>query len=365
MKTRGLIIVFFLFTTYSIQAQTDFRPGYIIRSSGDTLSGEIDYRGDLTMGLNCTFKSNIDKSVKSYNPDEILEYRFINGKYFISRELTINSIKKRVFLQFLFKGKISLFYFRDAVADHYFIDKKGIGMSEFPREDEVVRPNSDGVNHKFKYAAYYHKPTKYIGVLLFYMQDAPDLQSKISSLGLPEHKNLIRLANDYHNMVCKDTACIIYEKKLPANKFAIEPVFGMESWRTILSGRRYLEYGANIFVWLPRTNERLYLKSGLIYGSNESNSFYKIPLQIQYLFPVSSFRPKGSIGIDIYNIKSSGQTEFANTFDLGLGFIYKLGGNTYVSANFNSTFTPLTDFIVYHQVKLLALSLSVGLYIEL
>jgi len=365
MKSRGLIIISFIFTTYLIQAQTDFRPGYVIKSDGDTLFGEIDYRGDLTMGLICRFKSNIDKSEKSYNPSEILGYRFKDSKYFISRELSIKSEKKNVFLEFLIKGKICVYYLRDEYGDHYFIDKLGIGMSELPHEEEIVYSNNETYNHKQNNAAYYHKPTKYIGVLKYYMQDAPDFQSRISSLGLPEHENLIRLAKDYHNLVCKDTACIIYEKKLPGIKFAIEPLLGLEFGRTKLSGRRFFEYGANIFLWLPRSNENLYLKSGLIHAVYDSISFYKIPLQMQYLFPLSSFRPTGSIGIDIYSTKNSGETELGYSLDLGFGFIWKLKRNAYISANFNSTFVPITQAIMIQHFELLSFSLSVGLYFEL
>lgn len=84
---------------------------------------------------------------------------------------------------------------RDEFGDHYYLDKGGIKMAEIPYDQGV----KDVGNKKV-----FYESTKHIGFLKFYMSDAPKLQSKIQTIKKPEHQNLINLAEDYHNEVCKD-----------------------------------------------------------------------------------------------------------------------------------------------------------------
>ena len=82
MKLKGLLLLVFLSSTGLVRAQSNFKPGYIIKNPGDTIYGQIDYRGDLIMGRTCKFKSD-DNTVVKYFPGDIIAYRFIDGKYYI------------------------------------------------------------------------------------------------------------------------------------------------------------------------------------------------------------------------------------------------------------------------------------------
>jgi hypothetical protein len=53
MKFKALIFNALLFESFFIQAQSDFRSGYIIKAEGDTIAGLINYRGDLSMAEEC------------------------------------------------------------------------------------------------------------------------------------------------------------------------------------------------------------------------------------------------------------------------------------------------------------------------
>jgi len=66
----------------SLSAQTDFRSGFIIHLAGDTLYGEIDYRGDLLMSRVCKFKDKKGE-ITAYDPDDIEAFRFLNSKFFV------------------------------------------------------------------------------------------------------------------------------------------------------------------------------------------------------------------------------------------------------------------------------------------
>ena len=72
-----------------VNAQRNFKSGYIITLTGDTIKGYIDSRGDIKNYKRCVFKENEENSSAEYSPEEIRAYRFIDGKFFISKLLKI------------------------------------------------------------------------------------------------------------------------------------------------------------------------------------------------------------------------------------------------------------------------------------
>src|SRR5690606_8936442 len=75
MNIKKTIILALCLSAHMASAQADFRPGYVIKAPGDTLYGEIDYRGDLLMGSVCRFR-NEHKETKDYTPHDIFAFRF-------------------------------------------------------------------------------------------------------------------------------------------------------------------------------------------------------------------------------------------------------------------------------------------------
>ncbi|WP_016775860.1 hypothetical protein [Anaerophaga thermohalophila] len=189
MKLKNLILFGLLFSIGLLNAQTDFRPGYIIKNTGDTLNGDIDYRGDLLMSRLCKFRDK-ENIIKDYSPNDIIAFRFIDGKYYVSREIN----DRRVFLEYLIKGKVNIYYMRDENGDHYYLDKEDVKLTEIPYEEGIKYIDDKQVFYESK---------KHIGLLNYFMQDAPEFQSRIQSLKKPEHQTLIKLAEDYHNAVCE------------------------------------------------------------------------------------------------------------------------------------------------------------------
>ncbi len=79
------------------------------------------------------------------------------------------------------------------------------------------------------------KSYKHVGVLTYYMKDAPGLKTKISSIQEPGHKNLVSLAKNYHYHVCaEDEQCIQFKKELPLVKLNMEAVGG---WTKLLANQ--------------------------------------------------------------------------------------------------------------------------------
>jgi len=342
------IIVFALVFVTSLFAQTDFRSGYVIKSVGDTLWGEVDYRGDKKMGEICTFRKSKGDEVTTFTPDDILGFRFINSKYYISRVLN----EKKVFLEFLINGKVNIYYRRDEISDHYYIEKEDEPLIEMPYEEVVKSKNNKN---------YLYKSTKHIGILTYYMKDAQDLIAIINNMRKPEHKNLIQLAEKYHNEVCDGEKCIIYEKKLPPFSVDLELISGITHINPYFINDLNLPfptvmpiYGVLGHFWLPRESENLYLKTGIVLIYNEKTRLYKIPFQLEYLYPTGIIRPRISAGFDNFILDP--------TCSVGANIVFSKSVS--LSLNCDATFRNVNSEILLPD-KFFSSSLYAGLRIKL
>jgi len=287
MKTNKLILFVLVISMKLSFGQSDFRPGYIIKNQNDTVYGEIAYQCDLFMSSSCHFKDS-NNIIVDYSPNDIVAYRFIDNKYFISREVNY----KKVFLECLVKGEVSFYYMRDEDGDHYYIEKEGEKFAEIPY--------SKGFDNDL----YQSKYKRHTGLLTYYMQDAPELKSEIQSLERPEQRNLIKLAEDYHNAVCNGRQCIIYEKKQLPFKVNIEVISGVVNFTD--GDKSNFSTGFLAHFWLPRANEKLYLKVGYRYIPKikknkkfEDEFFsYTVPFHLGFLaLDTHCIRPSFSVGL--------------------------------------------------------------------
>ncbi len=110
MKNLLLLLLasFFSLTSYS---QRNYQEGYVIPLQGDTLRGWIDFRSDKLNSTTCTFKADLTAQEREYYPKDIYGYRYLNdGKFYVSKEIEIDGVKKNVFLEFLLEGIENLYY---------------------------------------------------------------------------------------------------------------------------------------------------------------------------------------------------------------------------------------------------------------
>jgi hypothetical protein len=348
-----------LMTTNSIVAQTDFRPGYAIKNSGDTLFGKIDYRGDLLMSRICRFE-NADLTISEYSPSDIIAFRFIDSKYYVSK--TINN--KSVFLKYLIKAKVSIYYMRDDNGDHYFLDKEDMELAEIPYE-EVTKLEDD--------KQVFYQSTKHIGLLKYFMQDAPGFQRRIATIKKPNQQNLVKLAEDYQNSVCKDVKCIIYEKKLPVVGINFELVSGLTAYYknklevgySITDNGYDLNGGLILHFWMPRENEKFYFRTGILLSSFEMDSIHanymKVPIGIEYLYPKGIIRPKFAFGF--YLNRPHNQHLFTTVALMG-GLKININKYLGIAIDYDIDFIPNNMAVIVPE-KLFSQSILAGLYLSI
>jgi len=215
LKRKIIIIAFLLLTATGAWAQRDYRKGYIITNQQDTIYGWIDYRGDARNAKICSFKKTETGQAEEYTPLDIAAYRFIDSKFYISRDIGTVDVPKQVFLEYLVNGLANLYYYGGD--DRYYIEKDGQFLELKIDEKEVEINGITGI-----------KTVKsYVGVLKATL-NVWEMNSDIEKAKL-DHSSLIDIAKNYHQHVYTDgSECIIYERKKPLVALRIGPAVGAD-----------------------------------------------------------------------------------------------------------------------------------------
>ncbi|HPI84757.1 MAG TPA: hypothetical protein PLR01_00175 [Bacteroidales bacterium] len=293
MKVLTSLIFLLFLLPGSIYGQGSSKAAYIISNDADTLFGAGNMGPEQDF---CLFREIGSDDARVYNPDEISAFRYINGKYYVSKQIKNKSGEvKWCFLEFLVDGEIDLFRIRNA--HRYFIKRDNQDLLELDdRNTEVV--NSDG--------RYYLKKNRtFNGLMRYYMSDAHAIFPEIDKIEDITQKSMVKIAIDYHNIVCKDAECINYTKSI--SKFIV-------SWKLeAVSGATYHNayyspyYGLQVHLGRKENIEHMFLKTGLIYSdkiywakdntsSGERQYKIRIPLSFQYVFCKGVVRPTVAIG---------------------------------------------------------------------
>ena len=301
------------------------------------------------MACVCHFRHIEGDSILTFKPSDIYGYRFNDSRYFVSKE--IKGIK--VFLEFLVRGRVNLYYIRDKKGDKYYLSKDSLGLVEIPYTKEMIEKDKQ---------EYLYESKTHIGVLNYFMQDAPGILSKINEIQKPDHKNLISLAEYYHNAVCDGKKCIVYEKKPFPIKVNLEFSTGyMNSIiGTFNSSPGYLKAGVYTHIWLPRESENLFFRTGIIYCTLSTPEYdspvLNIPVQIEYIYPKGILRPKFAVGANLYKALGANRG-FSMSIGCMAGLNVKIYKSCFLSVNYELD-AALVIIPIEH-------SLSAGLYFQL
>ena len=365
-NVRILLASLLLTLSLTIQAQHDYRNGYVIINGNDTLFGQIDVKDYRNNSRFCQFKQSLNDSPTIFTPKDINAYRIGDDRYYVSRTVNTGDGQKDLFLEYLIKGEANIYYYRDYLGDHYLIDKQGNSLKEIVyKKEEIV------IDHVTRL----QESTKHIGLLKAYLSDCPEIFPRIESLKKPDHNNMIALAQDYHQKICNNDSCIIYAQKKPPIRIAAEPTLGF--FRYKYGEQFYLGKGVILHFWLPRSSDRLYVKTGYIYSKaildtqyNEEGGLvgeeillHRIPLQFEYIGPGKVFQPRISYGINLFKIEGEGGHGFFTT--CGLGFLIKTFNEFYLSAGVDTEWRPiLASLVMDSKIEGVSYSLNIGMYLK-
>lgn len=263
------IALLFVLTGTAIYSQSDYRPGYIVMNSGDTLKGEINLRSNDEMAVKCLFRPDKISPPQKYTPEELKEYRLDDGRYFISVKTPDHG---PVFMEYLVNGRLSLYFLSGKKENVFYLKKGNDTLLALPKEAEYVM--RDGTQYR-------KQPVLTRGILMNATREAPQLLPEIQTIDPKSQKELIRLAVNYNETVCSDEKCVVYKKKIET-KVYLQPYYGMTNY--FRADALSIDVGLKVHFWVPVEGEHLYLTTGLITSifSEYHEAFMKIPLMIRY-----------------------------------------------------------------------------------
>ena len=164
-------------------AQSDYQNGYIITNENDTIYGLINNRGYVKNAKECTFKTGQDSEKINYTPDMIQAYRFIDGKYYVSKKIKVDEMESQVFLEYLIDGILDIYYYRENEkesynsGDYYFIDN-GDGELQFLNNKSYDVLASVWDNNTDPQTIYRKESKRYVGLLKLMTKDSPTLSQE-------------------------------------------------------------------------------------------------------------------------------------------------------------------------------------------
>jgi ribosomal protein L27 len=135
MKTiKSLVLILIISCTVQGSfAQKIFRDGYIVKKTGESLTGLVQYSDKQGIPSECTFKRfDIAREVV-YAPSDIQAFGYRNGNRYESREID----NKVTFLEVIATGKIILYQ----KGSKYYIDKDHLGLVELKNGPVIYNSN--------------------------------------------------------------------------------------------------------------------------------------------------------------------------------------------------------------------------------
>jgi hypothetical protein len=212
LKIQFLLIL--LSVTIGANAQLNFKKGYVITNSNDTLYGKINDGGGNRNARVCMFKQIKGSKAVKYYPNDIKAYRFKNEKYYATKRVIIKGESRYVFVDVLIEGKINLYHYRKTKDMNYYIEKKDSNMIGLVHNLITVRPKSKSPFNRVVYWNEYDLDySPFLDTLYYVFRDCEKILNKIEGVEY-DQKSLTNITKEYLKEVYKGNDCINYESDL-------------------------------------------------------------------------------------------------------------------------------------------------------
>ncbi|MBN1416088.1 MAG: PorT family protein [Bacteroidales bacterium] len=109
--------------------------GYYVKDSTMTVGVQMLDGGLVQNARSCQIK--VKDRIITYTPYEVDEYGFKDDKVYIARIITLDQVEKKVFLERLSKGNLTLYYYKDKNGSKFFLEKESGQMIEISKNDSL------------------------------------------------------------------------------------------------------------------------------------------------------------------------------------------------------------------------------------
>jgi len=205
MKSFLTPLFLIVFVSFFKLAAQNWLPAYVIVNRNDTLYGLVDFKVPKSNQERCFFKKDEHSPVITYFPKDILGYRFTpEGKYFVSKEIEIDGVSKKVFVEFMVEGMLNLYYYiADTGREHYFFEKETGELFSITKETDKLE------------GRFVKSDTKYDGMIRYKFKDYAPITRNPKRFKFNQ-ASMIHVAKTYHDLVCTTGEdCIVFENQKP------------------------------------------------------------------------------------------------------------------------------------------------------
>ena len=333
-----LLSVGWLSHSSTAQAQADFRSGYVIPLSGDTVRGLADYRGSVRSAELCRFRPSPEAEITSYAPAQIRGYGFRGGRQYSSQLLVpTDSVQyqhalppRPVFMELLAAGPLMLYFTRGkSGSDRYFVALAGPAPTQQPVELLAHRP----ADSEFVTQAYRRAPV-YRMVLTTLLADCPTVYLQVASVPFTTSglTSIVQRYNACRNPAAEATAATTAGNLNAAKsggRMRLGLVLGAEASHLKVTGESFLANGHFVSSPLPVVglgltipmatfSEKLSLRieglveqqhytdayiGGINYNSNTCQlvelklTYLRVPFLVCYTYPTGRLKPFAQLGM--------------------------------------------------------------------
>jgi hypothetical protein len=136
MKKLLIFTVFLIqtFTTHAQAYQNHEKLAYLIKDSVISYDVKLINLGSIENAEKCAIALN--NRTLEYSPDQVKEYGFPNGQIYLSKEIHVADSVRKVFLERLYKGHTTLYYYRNKGVRTFFLEKDSAPLVEVPKYNE-------------------------------------------------------------------------------------------------------------------------------------------------------------------------------------------------------------------------------------
>lgn len=259
-------------------SQINYREGYVITNNNDTVRGLINLKFPAYNQAVCSFKTGDTAEPTAYSPNEIKGYR-VDEKYYVAKNIDLKTGSKTVFLEFLVKGMLNLYYYFDEAESYYFFEDEQGNMNALSRKPDVV------IDSKI------HKDNRYVGRLKYLFRDFEPVAQNAEQVQFTSN-SMIRIAEQYHDAYCTTGEdCIIFKNQKPSYdpvRLKVSVYAGMQTVDPGLETGRFMApaVGAQFDFGFPRQTGswsipvNLYVFRSAKYGAERNIAKTLMPVQI-------------------------------------------------------------------------------------
>lgn len=300
-------------------SQQNFKPGYIITNSNDSLKGFIDFREWGYTPSKITFRRPTGEK-QDFTPGQIREFAIPPREYYVSRKVSLDltsfdindltsfgkprSVKDTLlFLSVIVKGKTSLFFIKDRNdREHFYIEKENQ-----PTEELILKKNMKTSDEGFTNSSKIYLVTTEIfkGQLILFFSDCLALKEEING---SEYKTASLRSLVVHYNECHPGGIVQFVKKPEKIRVKFGLLAGMRLSQLKFSGS-YPDLpsinfpscysftgGVSLYLIMPRERAQYILLNELVYESYSTQGgitqfgFPSVTINNAYSFNIASIK---------------------------------------------------------------------------